>query len=76
MFWLKNSKNATIKIVKAKISSLRSAYNKERKKVKEATKSGAGSGDIYEPYLWYYDLFTFLNDTQDIGGERNTMDMS
>ncbi|CAH1105509.1 unnamed protein product [Psylliodes chrysocephalus] len=57
--------NATIKIVKAKINNLRSGNNKERKKVKGATKSGAGSGNIYEPSLWYYDLFMFLNDTQD-----------
>lgn len=52
--------NATIKIVKATINNLQSAYNKELKKVKEAAKSRARNCDIYEPSLWYYDLFMSL----------------
>ncbi|XP_018577741.1 uncharacterized protein LOC108916036 [Anoplophora glabripennis] len=44
-----------------KINSLRSSYRKEKKKVSESLKSGAGTEDVYTPTLWYYDLFKFLD---------------
>lgn len=68
--------NATMAMVKRKINSLRSAYKKELNKVKESTKSRIGTSEIYEPSLWYFDLFKFLEDQQDVRGLTldNTID--
>jgi predicted PP-loop superfamily ATPase len=41
--------NATKQSVLRKINSLRCAYNKEYKKIKESVHSGAGTDDIYSP---------------------------
>lgn len=56
--------NATIKTVKQKIDSLRGAFRKEMKKLKESSRSGAGSEDIYKPHLWYFDNLSFLTDEE------------
>lgn len=39
-----------------KINNIRSTYKKERKKVADSKKSGAGATEIYSPKLWYYQL--------------------
>lgn len=54
--------DGTVKSVKQKIDSLRGAFRKELKKVKESLKSGTGSDDTYKPHLWYYDNLLFLTD--------------
>lgn len=41
-----HDKNTTMKTANAEINRLRSAYNKEVKKVKESAKSGAGSDKV------------------------------
>lgn len=41
-----HDKNATMKRVKAKINSLRLAYNKEVEKVKELAKKGTGRDEV------------------------------
>ncbi|KAJ8930678.1 hypothetical protein NQ314_016492 [Rhamnusium bicolor] len=51
-------------LVTKKINSLRSFYRKEKKKVWDSVKSGAGTEDVYSPTLWYYDLFKFLDDQE------------
>lgn len=48
--------------VKCKLKSLRSAYVSEKKKVDDSKNSGAGPDDIYEPFLFYFDAFSFLDD--------------
>ncbi|KAF9802910.1 hypothetical protein SFRURICE_015507 [Spodoptera frugiperda] len=48
-----------------KLNALRTNYRKEKKKVEESIRSGAGSSDVYEPTLWYYKLLKFLNDDQE-----------
>ncbi|RVE45129.1 hypothetical protein evm_010238 [Chilo suppressalis] len=45
-----------------KINSLRTAYQKERKKVEESKRSGAGADAVYVPKLWYYKELSFIND--------------
>ncbi|KAJ3635599.1 hypothetical protein MTP99_008495 [Tenebrio molitor] len=45
-----------------KINNIRSAYRKERKKVKASQESGAGTEEVYEPKLWYFKLLRFLDD--------------
>lgn len=69
-------KNATKAMVKAKINSLRSTYNKELKKVKDSERSGAGTEEVYKPSLWYYDLLSFVSDQQPTGTNLSTMDNS
>lgn len=54
--------SATVKTVKQKIDSLRGAFRKELKKVKESSKSGAGTDDLYQPHLWYFKHLVFLTD--------------
>jgi hypothetical protein len=57
---------ANKEMVIKKINTLRTAFRREMKKVKEGTHSGMGSDDVYEPRLWYYPLlyFTVEQETQ------------
>lgn len=56
--------NATKDEVIKKINSIRGSYRKERNKVKQSSKSGAGSDQIHKPTLWYYHLLSFLGDQE------------
>lgn len=56
--------NANRDAVVKKLNALRTNYRKEKKKVEESTRSGAGTSDVYEPTLWYYELLKFLDDDQ------------
>jgi len=47
-------------LVRNKINSLRTSYRRELKKIKSSQKSGAGTDDIYEPSLWYFNEIDFL----------------
>ncbi|XP_054744339.1 uncharacterized protein LOC129248746 [Anastrepha obliqua] len=76
---------ATKKSVINKVSSLRSAFRKEKKKVEASKKSGSSADSIYKPALWYYDLFDFLQDQDtpktsisnlDSEGEEESIDNS
>ncbi|PIO26792.1 hypothetical protein AB205_0016290 [Aquarana catesbeiana] len=53
---------ADITYLKDKIGSLRSTYNRERKKVQDSLRSGASADDVYVPRLWYYNSLRFLSD--------------
>ncbi|KAJ8946647.1 hypothetical protein NQ314_008819 [Rhamnusium bicolor] len=55
---------ATRDIVVKKINNMRTSYKKELNKIKASEKSGAGSDEIYTPKLWYFKLFTFLNEQE------------
>lgn len=48
--------------VKKKINNYRTSYKRELKSVKNSSKSGAGTEEIYKPKLWYFDLLSFLGD--------------
>lgn len=54
--------DAVLEDVKKKINSLTSCFCKEYKKTMNSVKSGAGTEEIYQPQLWYYDLLMFLKD--------------
>ncbi|XP_067616601.1 uncharacterized protein [Eurosta solidaginis] len=58
-----------------KINSFRTTYRKELKKVKDSQKLGAGTDDIYEPILWYYDKLSFLEDQEECIEGTSTMDI-
>ncbi|XP_045761834.1 uncharacterized protein LOC123865057 [Maniola jurtina] len=51
-------KDAVVK----KINNIRSTYKKERKKIADSKKSGAGTQEVYKPKLWYYSMLLFLDD--------------
>ncbi|CAG4959483.1 unnamed protein product [Parnassius apollo] len=53
---------ANLAATKKKIEHMRSAFNREHKKVKE---SGAGANDVHVPNLWYYNLLLPIFDKKD-----------
>jgi len=57
-------KNANRDAVVKKINSLRSAYRKELKKIKDSVRSGAGEEDIYTPHLFYFNEIDFIRDQE------------
>ena len=48
--------------VKKKFNSLRTNFRKELKKMRYSKKSGAGTDEIYDPTLWYFNEMSFLQD--------------
>ena len=59
------SHNASITIDEIKKwANLRTQYHRERKKVQQSTKSGAGTLDIHVPRLWFYSQIGFLDDAE------------
>lgn len=55
---------------------MRSSYRKELKKIKESTKSGSGTDEVYQPKLWYFDSLRFLNDQETPRQSRSNIDES
>ena len=60
--------------VKKKMNSLRTNFRKELKKVMDSKKSGAGSEDVYEPTLWYYNALLFLIDQEQPSASRHSIE--
>ncbi|CAD0198405.1 unnamed protein product [Chrysodeixis includens] len=53
---------ANVTSVKKKMENLKSCYYRELKKVKQSKReAGSSGGDVHKPYLWYFELFSFLN---------------
>lgn len=65
---------ANREMVTKKINTLRTAYRKELKKLKESQKSGAGADEVYEPTLWYFDKLSFLEDQEQLVQGVTTME--
>ncbi|VVD05954.1 unnamed protein product [Leptidea sinapis] len=57
-----------------KINNIRSTYKKERKKIADSKKSGAGTQEVYKPKLWYYSMLLFLDDHEEPRRSRSNMD--
>ncbi|KAL4085314.1 hypothetical protein QTP88_027173 [Uroleucon formosanum] len=55
---------ADINCTKRKINTLRSNFRRELKKQINSRKSGAGSDDMYEPTVWYFNDLEFLRDQE------------
>lgn len=58
---------------KKKINAFRTNYRKELKKVLDSEKSGAGTDQVYEPTLWYFNALSFLNDQEVPAKSRSTL---
>lgn len=48
--------------VKQNIQNLRTAFRKELKKLEDSKRSGQGTGGVYVPRQWYFDLLMFTTD--------------
>lgn len=68
--------NITFEDVSKKIHSLRSQYSKEKAKVRAASKSGAGTEDVYKPSLWFFEKLNFLDDGSDPRETRSTLEIN
>ncbi|XP_030028566.2 uncharacterized protein LOC115446146 [Manduca sexta] len=53
-------------LLKRKINTLRTNFNKQRRKLKMAKHLGASGDDESKPVLWYYEDMMFLADQMDI----------
>jgi hypothetical protein len=58
--------------VTKKFNSLRTNFRKELKRINDSQKSGAGTYDILEPTLWYFDM-KFLDGLELPCTSQNTM---
>lgn len=69
--------NATKDTVQKKIRSLRAAFRRELKKVKEGQKSGFGGekAEEHQTSLWYYPLLLFTVEQEESRSSLNNMDM-
>lgn len=65
---------ATTEDLKKKFNSLRTNFRKELKKIKDSRKSGAGTEDLYESTLWYFDAMSFLVDQETPSESITTID--
>jgi hypothetical protein len=66
--------NATRETVVRKINSMRSAFRKELKKVRDSKRSGASADEVYKPSLWYFNELLFLVDQDTPDRSRSTLD--
>ncbi|XP_076295466.1 uncharacterized protein LOC143216377 [Lasioglossum baleicum] len=53
---------ANREVVKKKINALRTNYRRELKKIKDSSRPGTGTDEIYVPTLWYFNDIDFLRD--------------
>lgn len=56
-----------------KFNSLRTNFRKELNRIKNSEKSGAGTDDIMEPTLWYFDEMKFLVGQDEPCTSQNTI---
>lgn len=56
-----------------KFNSLRTNFRKELNRIKNSEKSGAGTDDIIEPTLWYFDDMKFLVGLDEPSASQNTI---
>ncbi|CAH1962804.1 unnamed protein product [Acanthoscelides obtectus] len=57
--------DANKKFVIKKISSLRSSFRCQIRRINSSKRSGVGTEDVPEPTLWYFDLLSFLMDQEE-----------
>ncbi|KAG8316845.1 hypothetical protein J6590_040100 [Homalodisca vitripennis] len=56
-----------------KINSLRANFRKELRRIKKSERSGACSGEVVEPTLWYFHEMKFLTDLEEPTESVNIM---
>lgn len=50
--------------VAKKIHNMRCSFRRELKKIKNSKPTGTQTDDVYIPTLWYFDLLSFITDTE------------
>lgn len=53
-------KDISVADVKSKLTTLRTHYTHELKKIRQSGRSGAGAEDIYKPTVWWFEQTKFL----------------
>jgi hypothetical protein len=61
--------------VMKKIHAFRCNFRRELKKVIQSQKSGTSADDVYVPTLWYYDLLSFIADSEIPRRGKSNMDL-
>lgn len=56
---------ATRDYVTKKIHNFRCGFRRELKKIKASTTTGCSVDDRYVPSLWYFDIMSFITETED-----------
>lgn len=56
--------NANKDFVVKKIHTMRCSFRRELKKVINSVRSGSGTDEVYVPSLWYYDMLSFIADSE------------
>lgn len=64
--------NATVEDVKKRINVLRTSFRREKQRLAELSKSGAGYADSLEPNLFYYNEMLFLSDIDNPCSSKST----
>ncbi|XP_063809509.1 uncharacterized protein LOC135024120 [Pseudophryne corroboree] len=69
-------KNSDVDVnwVKKNFSNFRTVFVKERKKVQDSQRSGAGTDEVYKPTLWYYDQIQFIIEQEARVRSRDALD--
>lgn len=49
--------------VSKKFHNIRCSFRRELKKIKDSKSTGSG-GDVYVPSIWYFDMLSFITDTE------------
>lgn len=52
----------TVEDIKKKMMSLRTHFGQEMQKMQRSRRSGAASGSVYTPSVWWFPLMMFLRD--------------
>lgn len=60
-------------LLKKKNNALRTNFNKERKKIEQAQRSGASPDDVPKPSLYYYNELLFLSDQMCISDTESSL---
>ena len=57
-----------------KINALKSSFRREHKKVVDSKKTGSSAEESYEPNLWYYDILSFVIDSETPRSGKSNLD--
>lgn len=55
-----------------KIESLRACVRREYKRVQDSKKTATNEDEVFTPHLWYYDLFSFMFQAEEMTENDNT----
>lgn len=66
--------NANKDFVIKKISSLKSSFRHQLRRINKMKKNGTGANDVPECTLWYFDLLSFVLDQEEVRKAISSLD--